>query len=921
MAENGVKTTGFPSTSSLDEFLGNNDGNSASASFQDIVDQIASALHPLFASEEAVSDIEGRINLVEQSTAYASLLKATWPDLLAITGSADGQRAEVMEADSGSHNNATATGYDGTLVANRGQYAWNAIWSRWERVGDSGLASIENARTRELVFDGASTASAWIADTNGGPVTVSYDTDALYIVRFTSVPAAGATINIDGLGALPIEDRKGATVQADDIPVNEAFLGRVKSGGFQLFTRFKSAQPVADAEVVDTMAEARPRDLGVASGSGAAWTASTTGSLPTTVYRTDVLYIIQFASEPAAGATIAVDGLSALPIQDRKGAAVQAGDIPINEAFLARVRSGGFRLFTRFASAAGLPEPLAKQNGPLRLDIDGASTASAVIATTTPAFTGYTVGQPLFFRPLTALDAGATININGLGALPIEDGLTGAAIDPRQIAVGASYIGLVQFGGFQLLNLQSAASGTMEERVLTEPLPLPAVSTRLGLQGYGQSLEAGYRRTASALPRILSTTAVYGGLTFSDGPRSTGTALLGEIGLIETADYPYIGGGDPTSYGETSASGFVAGFTEEALTHFGYVHEEGPSLFAANAARGGTASTRLVPTDHPNFVSIGTEPIQPFDLLKQQIDAAVALASVAGDDFALYAITADQGQGEEPSGTLRADWLENWLAIYDAVSAYARAQSGQNFDPMMLFSQVYAGTRVADGQMIADAQRDLETARPGRCFMFMPTHHMAAKQGYGGILYHSDGHLTAYGSYYVGYMRGRAWAHALFTGREPARMRPIGASYDGSAVTLHLHAPQLPVVIDTSESVIGVGRVKDGGLAVEDDTGVATLTSVVVGADGKSVVLTPDRALSGTIRIRGGRDYLAPAPGLSEWDPGNSSATSYQQDYSSSAVLALRDSTADTVLIEGVAYPAAHWCPSFDMRVSSLNGQ
>lgn len=784
---------------------------------------------------------------------------------------------------------------------------------------NAGLASIDalvSARVRHLTIAAGSTASAWVATTASAPTVLPYDTSALYLIAFTSAPAAAATIAIDGLTALPIQDRKGSALQAGDIPINEAFLARVISGAFRLFHRFPSAQPVADPTVVTLHESFRTRDLTV-TGSGTTFTAVTNGGAALTAYNTSGTFIVQFPSAPSAGAKLAVDGLTALPIQDRKGAALQDGDIGPNEAFLARVRSGGLRLYTRFTSAQNLPVVLNVDKAPMRLTLDGASTATALVATTTPAFTSFSVNQLLYLRCSFGLAPGVTIAINGLAALGIKDAITGLPINPADLTVNATYVGIVQFGGFQLLNVRPvpAISGEMAEPPLASPLPLPAALSRIGLQAYGQSLEAGYRRTADVMPRVLTTTAMYGGRTFAAGPRSGGTDLESEIGLIETAAYPYTGGGDVTSYGETGASGFVYGFTRAAHASFGYVYEDGPGVFAANAARGSTGSASLVPTDHPNFNAIGTEPVQPFDLLKAQVTAAKALADAAGEGYALYCLTCDQGQGEEPGGTLRAKWLENWLAIYDGISAHARTTTGQTFDPMMLFSQVYAGTRVHDGQSVADAQRDLETSRPGRCFMFMPIHHLATKLGYNGVMMHSDGHLTARGAFYVGAMRGRAWAESLYRGIEPPRMRPISAGFDGAAVTLRLRAPTLPVVIDTSESVIGVGRVRDAGLALVDGTGLVPLTSVVVGADGASVVLTPGRALSGTVRLRGGRDYLAPPPGTPTWTAGGNA---YSYDYSSSAVLALRDSTTDMITVDGVAYPAAHWCPSFDLRVSDL---
>jgi hypothetical protein len=872
---------------------------------------------------DAISQSAFTIQTARARAEVASALTAgfdTLAELNVFTGMIDGDRTTV-EQDGGLWEYqidewVRLRDSDAKAAANAVDY----LDTNYSSLGDR-MGPLEEAVVREVTITGGPV--AWTAATVGLPATAAYRADAIYIVNFATAPQTGATIDIDGRGALPIQDRKGSSLVTGDVPINEAFLGRVKSGAFRLFARFASAQPVADPVTVVTLTEARSRDLGTPTRNGTLWTASTTGALPTSVYRTDVLYVVQFTSEPLTGDTIAVDGLPALPIQDRKGSPLITGDVPINEAFLARVRSGGFRLLTRFASALGNPDYLDKKDGPLRLNLSGASTASAQVATTTPAFTAYRTGQPLYWRPLAAIASGVTMSINGQPPLPITDARTGLAIDPNQVTVFGTYVGLVQYGAFQLLNFSTAggSSGgsavvtTTEEAGLAKPLPLPNAASRMIQQAYGQSLEAGYRR-AGDTPLLLSTTALYSALTFAAGPRSNGVDLNSEIGLIETDNYFYTGGGDVTSYGETSASGFVWGFVRTAAKYYGFVHEEAAKWFMANAARGATSSSQLVPTTHPDYAAIGSEPMAPFDVMKAQITAANARAVAAAETAALYCLTGDQGQGEEAGGTTATGWLNRWLGIYDGTVAHAQSVTGQTFDPMMLFSQVYSGTRVADGQSIADAQRQLEVERPGRCFLFMPTHQLALKAGYGGKTYHSDGHLSAVGIFYVGAMRGRSFAHALFKGIEPPRMRPIGATYDGTTVRLNLHVPTVPAVIDTSEGgPIGVGRVKDGGLAIEDATGIATLTSVAVGEGGSRVLLTPNRALSGEIRIRGGRDYLAPIPGTSTWSPGSAAI---QVDYSSSAVLALRDSTAETFNIDGNALPTAHWCPSFDMRVSNL---
>lgn len=675
---------------------------------------------------------------------------------------------------------------------------------------------LEKSKTRELTIGGSSTPSGWVMTSTNAPTLTAPTSDGLFSVSFNAVPTSGAVITVDGHGPYPIKDRKGSPLVTNDIPINEEFLAHVEGGSFKIYTRFVSAAPVPTVAQVTDLLTARVRDTTVDGASTpAAWIFTTSGGSASLGNQTEALFHVTFNAVPTTGATAKVDDGSVLPIRDSDGTGLVTGNVPVGRSYLARVKAGGFNLYTVFAPAA---------------------------------------------EPVTL-----------------------------------------------------SVSSTMPERRLTSPLPIPSSLSRLGFLEAGQSIRSGYHSEAG---RLLTTTAIYAGLTFAAGPRSYGTGLDSEIGMIETVNYFYTGGGNTTFNGETSASGFVQGFTEYAAKYFGYVHEDGPKLFGSCVARNGTPSTGLVPTTHPNYVPLASEPVAPFDVLKDHITAAKARADDATEGYALYCINADQGQGDEYGGYPAADWLTNWLAIYDGATAHAKSVSGQTFDPLMMFSQVYAGTRDADGESIASAQVALEAARPGRCFMLTPLHQLAIKAGYGGVMFRSDGHLTHIGNFYLGVLHGRACAQAIFKGTEPARMRETGATYDGTAVTLHLHAPRLPVVIDNSEGPIGAGRVKDAGLAIEDDTGIATLTSVEVGADGKSLVLTPDRALTGTIRIRGGRDYLAPAPGTEIW---TDAPSALQVDYEQSAVLALRESTPDVTLIEGAYYSTAYWCRSFDIRVSDLS--
>ncbi len=72
---------------------------------------------------------------------------AEWDDgagggLVNATGSVDGEGAEVLDSDTGTHSAASGTGYDGGSVDNGGRYSWSSAWSRWVRIGGTGLAGV-----------------------------------------------------------------------------------------------------------------------------------------------------------------------------------------------------------------------------------------------------------------------------------------------------------------------------------------------------------------------------------------------------------------------------------------------------------------------------------------------------------------------------------------------------------------------------------------------------------------------------------------------------------------------------------------------------------------------------------------------------------------------------------------------------------
>jgi len=85
-------------------------------------------------------DAGTRITALEGTQTTGTLVRPLWSELEVDVGVVDGSGAEVLDTDTGTHLAASATGYDGAVISNAGRYSWDDTWSRWVRIGNSGLA-------------------------------------------------------------------------------------------------------------------------------------------------------------------------------------------------------------------------------------------------------------------------------------------------------------------------------------------------------------------------------------------------------------------------------------------------------------------------------------------------------------------------------------------------------------------------------------------------------------------------------------------------------------------------------------------------------------------------------------------------------------------------------------------------------------
>lgn len=115
-------------TSLVDDVLGNRDGNTVRIATDKLALQLAGS------------------GFIPGEMVYAK----TWATLSTMAGARNGAGAEVIETDTGTHQDATANGYNGTVVQNAGRYIYSTSWGRWVRIGSSGLVSVIMAQATKV---------------------------------------------------------------------------------------------------------------------------------------------------------------------------------------------------------------------------------------------------------------------------------------------------------------------------------------------------------------------------------------------------------------------------------------------------------------------------------------------------------------------------------------------------------------------------------------------------------------------------------------------------------------------------------------------------------------------------------------------------------------------------------------------------
>jgi hypothetical protein len=374
-----------------------------------------------------------------------------------------------------------------------------------------------------------------------------------------------------------------------------------------------------------------------------------------------------------------------------------------------------------------------------------------------------------------------------------------------------------------------------ETRALRYP---PKFATYSHVMYYGQSLSAG---VASGSP--ITTSQPYSNVTFDGGTRDF-SSFASYIPLVENTVETGVA---------TACNKAVSEFIRDGGDDADFV------LIGSSAGQGSKTIAQL-------------EKEGTGDWYKDQLIAQMEGAMSIDSDYSLVAVPWFQGESDVLILTSEADYKSDMQGLIADINFDANTKNKDNGPVHLLTYQTLVRSRlVAD---IVEAQRNAALEND-LIHIVIPIYHIE--------LAADNTHLTAGGYRHVGAYFGRA-VYELYKGLVPQSLHPISATRRGAEVRVRMNVPTAPMVLDA----VDLYSTTDSGFAVEDTTGVLTISSITI--DGDDVVITTSTTPSGATEVRYALDHDSP----SSMAKGN-----------------LRDSTSGTVDVSGTDkplwYPAIHF--------------
>ncbi|WP_270530132.1 hypothetical protein [Klebsiella pneumoniae] len=403
-------------------------------------------------------------------------------------------------------------------------------------------------------------------------------------------------------------------------------------------------------------------------------------------------------------------------------------------------------------------------------------------------------------------------------------------------------------------------SGEQYPPYIIEPLPFDTNQVAINyIMSYGQSLSIGVEAGS-----LISIAQPYSNKTFGSGVRGNGGDFSSQKPLVEDDAKP-TPDGSSTPEAETVCSG-MANYASLCAYRENGVLPADHVIFSSAAGHGSYTIAQL---------SKGSSWYNSEFL--NHIHGAKNLNS----DIALHAIAWLQGETDStnPSHT-QAQHLAALLKLQVDVTADAQAITGQTSPVMFLTYQHSSRVKVNDAVPLAL----LDACQVSDYFYFVaPTYPFP---------HAADGlHLLALGYKWIGAYYGRAYKQAVIDGIKPKAITPKGVIWNGDKVTVQFEVPNPPLVFDTTN----LAPTQNYGFSVYAGGVLQSISSIEV-SNGNSVVITLGSAPTTPPKVCYAFDYLGSGLNIQNGASGN-----------------LRDSNADTCVINGDRKPLFYICPHFKL--------
>ncbi|MCU4502057.1 hypothetical protein KTI78_02640 [Acinetobacter sp. WU_MDCI_Abxe161] len=388
---------------------------------------------------------------------------------------------------------------------------------------------------------------------------------------------------------------------------------------------------------------------------------------------------------------------------------------------------------------------------------------------------------------------------------------------------------------------------------------------------YGES----YTMGASA-PIVLSDSQPYKNLTFDSGPRKDVEATS-VIPLREFFTDPSVDGYHDR--GETCCSG-SANYASVSMMKNRGINPSDHVIFSSTAGHGSFKLSDLIK---------GTS---WYPRLLAHVNKAKQLINNSGYTPQIINFVQGANDAAAASRTPKSVYKPMLVQLQIDAESDIKAASGKDNPIRFMLAQMSYGTAAHKDMALAH----LELCQESDKFMLVtPMYHFP---------YDGDKiHLTNIGYKWMSAYFGRAYDQYIYENRKPDCINPRLAYIENDTIIIKFDVPALPLQIDTTSLAVTTDNgfkvlLLDENGAVQLDTNgqqvVADITEVITKDD--MVLLKLAAPLTAGALVRYGLDYQGTGLILTEGASGN-----------------LRDSTKETVLIEGVEKPLYHVCPHFEL--------